>query len=118
MEDGVIQAQAMAARIACARMTMLHLTVLHDSVELFRLLADGVDDPLPAGGAGYMREVMLAVGRPADGMIVSSRRLPAHQRACDREADALEVGRHLRVLLYTRRLALPGGQPTAGETVT
>ena len=29
----MIQAQAMAARIACARMTILHLTELHDSVE-------------------------------------------------------------------------------------
>jgi hypothetical protein len=33
MEQGMIQAQAMAARIACARMTMVHLTALHDSVE-------------------------------------------------------------------------------------
>ena len=33
MEEGMIQAQAMAARIACARMTMVHLTALHDSVE-------------------------------------------------------------------------------------
>ncbi len=64
----MIQAQAMAARIACARMTMLHLTALHDSVEracgpagrsqwdrkaaahaeIFSLLADVVDDPLLA----------------------------------------------------------------------
>jgi hypothetical protein len=33
MEQGMIQAQAMAARIACAWMTMVHLTALHDSVE-------------------------------------------------------------------------------------
>jgi len=35
----MIQAQAMAVRIACARMTMLHLTELHDSVERARGLA-------------------------------------------------------------------------------
>ena len=81
----MIQAQAMAARIACARMTIPHLTELHDSVEracclaarsqwdrkaaahaeIFSLLADVVDDPLLAplltGGAGYVRELMLAV---------------------------------------------------------
>jgi len=139
MEEGVIQAQAMAARIACARMTMLHLTALHDSVEracglaagsqwdrkaaahaeMFSLLADVVDDPLLTGGAGYMRELMLAVGRAADGMIVSSRRrLLAHLRAGDGEAAALEMERHLRVLLFLRRLALPGGRPAAGEAAT
>ena len=143
MEEEMIQAQAMAARFACARMTMLHLSELHDSVEracglnarsqwdrkatahaeMFCLLADVVDDPLLAplltGGAGYMREVMLAVGRAADGMIISSRRrLLAHLRAGDGEGAALEMERHLRVLLYMRRRALPGGQATAGETVT
>jgi len=143
MEEEMIQAQAMAARIACARMTMLHLTELHDSVEracglnaraqwdrkatahaeMFRLLADVVDDPplapLLTGGAGYMREVLLAVGRAVDGMIVSSRRrLLAHLRAGDGEAAALEMERHLRVLLYMRRLALTGNQAAAGETAT
>ena len=134
----MIQAQAMAARTACARMTMLHLTELHDSVEracrlaarsqwdrkaaahaeMFRLLADVVDDPLLTGGAGYMRELMLVVGRAADGMIVSSRRrLLAHLRAGDGEAAALEMERHLRVLLYMRRLALPG-QAIAIEAAT
>jgi len=143
MEEGLIQAQAMAVRIACARMTVLHLTEFHDSVEracsltarsqwdrkaaahaeIFRLLADVVDDPLLAplltGGAGHMRELMLAVGRAADGMIVSSRRrLLAHLRAGDGEGAALEMERHLRVLLYMWRLALPGGQAAAGEAVT
>jgi len=101
----MIQAQAMAARMACARMTMLRLAELHDSVEracdlrgrshwgrkaaahaeIFGLLAEVVDDPILAplltGGAAHVREVMLAVGRAADGMIVSSRqRLLAHMR--------------------------------------
>ena len=139
----MIQAQAMAARLACARMTVPHLTELHDSVEracclaarsqwnrkaaahaeIFSLLADVVDDPLLAplltGGAGYLREVMLAVGRAADGMIVSSRRrLLAHLRAGDGEGAALEMERHLRGLLYMWRLALPGSKATVGEAVT
>ena len=139
----MIQAQAMATRIACARMTMLHLTELHDSVEgacglaarsqwdrkaaahaeMFSLLADLVDDPLLAplltGGAGYIRELLLAVGRAADGVIVSSRRrLLAHLRAGDGEGAALEMERHLRVLLFMWRLALSDGQPVAGEAMT
>jgi GntR family transcriptional repressor for pyruvate dehydrogenase complex len=143
MEEGMIQAQAMAARMACARMTMLHLTGLHDSVEracclaarsqwdrkasahaeIFSLLAEVVDDPLLAPlltrGAGHVRELMLTVGRAADGMIVSSRRrLLAHLRAGDGEEAALEMERHLRSLLYMRRLALPGSTAAAGEVVT
>jgi DNA-binding FadR family transcriptional regulator len=143
MEEGMIQAQAMAARMACAQVTTLHLTALHDSVErascladrsqwghkaaahaeIFSLLADVVDDPLLAplltGGAAYMREVMLAVGRAADGRIVSSRwRLLAHIRAGDGDGAALEMERHLRSLLYMWRLALTGRQATASEAVT
>jgi GntR family transcriptional regulator, transcriptional repressor for pyruvate dehydrogenase complex len=129
MEEGMIQAQAMAARIACARMTMLHLTELHDSVEracglaarsqwdrkaaahaeVYSLLVDVVDDPLLA------QELMLAVGRAADGMIVSSRRrLLAHLCAGDGEGAALEMERHLRVLLFMWRLTLSGGQSATG----
>jgi DNA-binding FadR family transcriptional regulator len=143
MEEGMIQAQAMAARMACARMTTLHLGALYDSVEracglagksqwdrkaaahaeIFSLLADVVDDPLLAplltAGAGYVREVMLAVGRAADGMIVSSRRrLLAHMRAGDGEGAALEMEKHLRGLIYMWRLALPGSKATASGAVT
>ncbi len=139
----MIQAQAMAARIACARMTTLHLAELHDSVEracalrgrsqwgrkaaahaeIFSLLTDVVDDPLLVplliGGAGYVREVMLAVGRAADGMIVSSRRrMLAYMRAGDGEGAALEMERHLRGLLYMWRLGLPGSKAAASEAVT
>jgi DNA-binding GntR family transcriptional regulator len=135
MEEGMIQAQAMAARMACARMTMLHLTELHDSVEracglaarsqwdrkasahaeIFTLLADVADDPLLAPlltrSAGHLRELMLAVGRAADGMIVSSRRrLLAHLRAEDGERAALEMEKHLRGLLYMWRLTLPSSK--------
>src|SRR5689334_18343551 len=123
MEERMIQAQVMAARLACARMTAWHLGVLQDSVEracgvaggsgwdgraaahaeIFGLLADVADDPVLApmlrGGAGYVRELMVAVGRVADGMVVSSRRrLLAHLRAGDGEGAALETERHLRVL--------------------
>ena len=83
--------------------------------EFFSLLTDVADDPLLVplltGGAAYVREVMLAVGRAADGMIVSSRRrLLAHMRAGDGEGAALEMERHLRGLLYMWRLALPGSK--------
>jgi DNA-binding GntR family transcriptional regulator len=130
MEEGMIQAQVMAARLACARMTAPHLGALQDSVdracglaggsewdrkatahaEIFGLLADVADDPVLApvlrSGAGYVRELMVAVGRVADGMVVSSRRrLLAYLRAGDGEGAALEMERHLRVLHYMWRLA-------------
>jgi DNA-binding FadR family transcriptional regulator len=130
MEEWMIQAQVMAARLACARMTARHLRALQDSVEracgasgrpewdrkaaahaeIFDLLADVAGDPVLApalrGGAGYVRELMVAVGRVADGMTVSSRwRLLAHLRAGDGEGAALEMERHLRVLHYMWRLA-------------
>jgi DNA-binding GntR family transcriptional regulator len=78
--------------------------------EIFGLLADAADDPVLApvlrGGAGYVRELMVAVGRVADGMIISSWwRLLAHMRAGDGEGAALEMERHLRVLHYMWRLA-------------
>ena len=86
--------------------------------EIFSLLAGMVDDPLLApllsGGTAYAREMMLAVGRVADGMIVSSRRrLLAHLRAGDGQGAALEMERHLRGLLFMWRLALPVGQAAA-----
>src|SRR2546422_440522 len=93
----------MATRIACLRMTTQHLKALRDGVEqasclrarsqwnrkaaahaeIFHLLADVADDPLPAsivgGGTGFMHGLMAAVGPVADAMIASSRRrLLAH----------------------------------------
>jgi len=130
MEEGMVKAQAMAARLACARMTAPHMRALQDSVEraccragrsewdrkaaahaeIFGLLADMADEPVLApmlrGGAGFVQELMLAVGRAADGMIVSSRwRLLAYLRARDGEGAAQEMERHLSVLLYMWRLA-------------
>jgi DNA-binding GntR family transcriptional regulator len=143
MDEQMIGAQAMAARMACSRMTVLHLAGLHDSVEracclaarsqwdrkaaadaeIFSLLAEVADDPLLVplltGGAGYARELMLAVGRAADGMIVSSRRrLLAYLRAGDGDGAALEMERHLRGLLFMWRLALPGSQAAGSEAMT
>jgi GntR family transcriptional repressor for pyruvate dehydrogenase complex len=137
MEEVMIEAQATAARTACKRMTALDLSALHDSVqracclagrsewhrkaaahaEFLSLLADMAADPVLAplqrGAAGYMGEVMLGVGRAADGMIVSSRRrLLAHMRARDGEAAALEMESHLRGLLYMWRLARTGRKAT------
>ena len=137
MEEVMIEAQAMAARIASERMTALDLSALSDSVqracclsgrsdwhrkaaahaEFLSLLADMAADPVLAplqrGAAGYMREVMLGVGRASDGMIVSSRRrLLAHMRARDGEAAALEMETHLRGLLYMWRLSHMGSKAT------
>ncbi len=123
----MIQAQVMAARLACVRMTARHLGALQASMEracgladvsewdskatahaeIYGLLADVAGEPALApmlqGGAGYVRELMVAV---ADGMVVSSRRrLLAHLRAGDGAGAALEMERHLRVLHYMWRLA-------------
>ena len=43
MDDGLIQVQAMAARIACLRMTAQHLKALHDSV-LAHMRAGNADE--------------------------------------------------------------------------
>ena len=129
MDDGLIQLQAMAARIACLRMTAQHPEALHDSVdhasclpagsqwerkaaahaEIFRLLADAADDPalapLLSRAAGSVHLLMLTVGRAADGMIVGShRRLLAHLRAGNADEAALEMEKHLRGLHYMWRL--------------
>ncbi len=132
----MIQAQATAARIASARMTMMHLTALHDSVEracglaarphwdrkaaahaeIFGLLADVADEPRLAESVTCARELILAVGRAADGMIMSSRRrLLSHLHAGNGEDAELEMEKHLRTLLYMQRLALPTGTELRAE---
>jgi GntR family transcriptional regulator, transcriptional repressor for pyruvate dehydrogenase complex len=129
MNEGLIQAQAMATRAACARLTTQHLKALHDSVErasclhsrsqwdrkavahteIFNLLADVTDDPsltlVLRGMAGFVHQLALVVGPVANGMIVSSRqRLLAHIRAGDADGAALEMEKHLRSLHYMWRL--------------
>jgi DNA-binding FadR family transcriptional regulator len=113
--DSVERACRLEARFQWDRKAAAH-------AEIFSLLADAVDDPLLApllsGGAGYVRELMLAVGRAADGMITSSRRrLLASLRAGDCERAALEVEKHLRGLLYMWRLALPSSRAAVSEAV-
>jgi GntR family transcriptional regulator, transcriptional repressor for pyruvate dehydrogenase complex len=129
MDEGLIQIHAMAARIACLRMTEQHLKALRDSVEyaaclparsqwdrkaaahaeIFGLLANLADDPVLApvlsDGAGSVHHLMLTVGRGADGIIAGSRqRLLAHLRAGNAEGAALEMEKHLRALHYMWRL--------------
>ena len=130
MDEGLIQVQAMAVRVACLRMTAQQLKALHDSVEFasclparsqwdrkaaahaetFRLLADAADDPVLApllgSAAGSVHHLMLTVGRAADGMIIGShRRLLAHLRAGDADAAEAEVERLLHCLHLMWRLA-------------
>jgi hypothetical protein len=127
MDKGLIQIQATATRAACLRMTAQHLKALHDSVEqasrlparpqwdskaaahaeIFTRLADVADDPAASGvpGAGFMYDLILAVGPAADGMIASSRRrLLAHLRAAHADEAALEMEKHLTGLHYMWRL--------------
>jgi DNA-binding FadR family transcriptional regulator len=130
MTDELIQAQVSATRVACRRMSDVHLKALQDSVdqacrvpsgfrwdrkaaahaEIFNVLADAADDPLAApvlsNGVGFAYDLMVAAGRAVDGMIASSRqRLLACLRAGDPEGAALEMEKHLRVLHYMWRLA-------------
>jgi len=139
MEEEMIQAQAMAARLACARMTSWHLEALQGSVEracclvarsewdrkaaahaeIFGLLAEVADDPVLVpvlrDGAGCVRELMMAVGRAADWIVVNSRRqLLEYLRARDGEAAAQEMEKHLRVLLFMFRLARSGSKAETG----
>src|SRR5215470_10186815 len=121
--------QAMAARIACERMTAPAMKLLLDNVEqasslptrpgwerkaaahaeFFRLLADVAGDRAAGaltGQAWLIGDLMCAAGPAANGMITSSRRrLLARLRAGDADGAALEVEEHLRVLHYMSRLA-------------
>jgi DNA-binding FadR family transcriptional regulator len=125
--------QAIAARIACERMTAPAMKILLDSVErasslptrpgwerkaaahaeFFRLLA-GMAGDRAAGAlavqARVIRDLMRTAGPAANGMITGSRR---RLRAGDADGAALEVEEHLRVLHYMGRLAA-SGQLTAG----
>jgi DNA-binding FadR family transcriptional regulator len=129
--DEFIQVQAMAARIACERMTVPALEMLRDSVdcasslptrpgwerkaaahaEIFRLLGEiaGHRAPgNPGGWAGAICDLIRTVGPAANGMLISSRRrLLAYLRAGDAGAAERELETHLRVLRHMGRLALP-----------
>lgn len=134
--DELIQVQAMTARIACEQMTGATLMLLCASVErasllptrpgwgpkaaahaeLFRLLANVADDAFAdserGGAVRHVRDLMLAVGPAANGMIISSRhRLLVHLRAGDADGASLETENHLRVLCYMGRLVLRPSSP-------
>jgi len=135
----MVERLVMATRIACTAITTPHLTNLQASVdqagdipagfpwdrkaaahaEIFNVLADAATDPWAARtlnlGVGLAHDLMMAVGRVADGMALNSRRrMLGHLRAGDAEAAALEMERHLRVLAFMCRLArLPARRASA-----
>src|SRR6201994_4271018 len=98
MDDELIRVCALAARVACRRMTPRYLKALHDSVEqaccpprgvdwdrkvtahaeIINLLADAAGDPaltvLVRDVPGQLYDLMIAVGPAASGIIAASRR--------------------------------------------
>jgi GntR family transcriptional repressor for pyruvate dehydrogenase complex len=130
MHEERIQLMAKATGIACAAMTSPHLAALQDSVNeacgipveaqwdrraaaharFFNVLANVTDHPRSGpvldDGARLAYELMLAAGRNADGMVITSRRqLLRCLRAGDTEQAAAEMEKHLRVLQFMWRLA-------------
>lgn len=134
LAEKMIRVQAMAARTACERMTPLALETWHDSVErasrlptrpgwerkaaahaeIFRLLTSLVDGPAAADQRAWTRQIrdlMLAAGPAANGMIINSRqRLLEHLREGDADGAALEVENHLKVLHFMWRVAATARQ--------
>ena len=134
MHEERIQLLAKATGIACTAITGPHLAALTDSFDqacgiaaephwdrkaaaharFFNVLADVTDHPRSGpvldDGALLAYELMLAAGRNADGMVITSRRrLLRFLRARDAEQAAAEMEKHLRVLQFMWRLA--GGNP-------
>jgi DNA-binding GntR family transcriptional regulator len=144
MHEQLIQQLATATQDACARILSARIADLRASLEqacavppefgwerkvaahadFFNALADAAADPrlapLFGQGAGFAYDLMITVGRAADGIVVNSRRrMLAHLRAGDADAAALEMERHLRTLQFMVRLSIPPGQrnPTNGFAV-
>jgi DNA-binding GntR family transcriptional regulator len=140
MDDELIRVCAMAARIACQRMTPPYLKALHDSVEqacclpsgydwdrkaashaeIVNLLADTVGDPalsvLLRGVPGQLHDLMVAVGPTASGIIAGSRRrLLALLRAGDGDGAAREMEQHLGALLWMRGVSGRPSPTRSGE---
>jgi DNA-binding FadR family transcriptional regulator len=130
MHEERIQLLAKATGIACQAITSTHLVALQDSVNqargipagaqwdrkaaaharFFNVLADVSDHPRSGpvldDGARLAYELMLAAGRNADGMVITSRgRLLRCLRAGDADHAAVEMEKHLRVLQFMWRLA-------------
>jgi DNA-binding FadR family transcriptional regulator len=130
MHEERIRMLAKATGIACEEITGLHLAALQDSFNLaceipagaqwdrkaaaharfFNVLANVTDHPRSGpvldDGARLAYELMLAAGRNADGMVITSRRqLLRCLRAGDADQAAVEMEKHLRVLQFMWRLA-------------
>jgi hypothetical protein len=129
MGDELIRVCALAARVACRRMTPRYLKALHDSVEqacclpsrfdwdrkvaahaeIVNLLADAAADPalavLVRDVPGQLYDLMVAIGPAASGIIAGSRRrLLALLQAGDADGAAREMEQHLGGLLWMRRV--------------
>ena len=81
--------------------------------QTFVLLADVSGDPVLSpvlrGAADMMRELLLAVGPGANGLVASSRRrLLARLRAGDTDGAALEIEQNLSTLCFMWRLVRSG----------
>jgi GntR family transcriptional regulator, transcriptional repressor for pyruvate dehydrogenase complex len=135
MHEELIEVMAAATRTACTGLTGLRLAVLQASLdqacaipaafgwdlkaaahaEFINALADVAADlrlaPVLSSGAGLAYDLMINVGRAADGIVIGSRKLMlAHLLAGNADAAALEMESHLRVLHFMDRLAAPPAQ--------
>jgi DNA-binding GntR family transcriptional regulator len=129
-DDELLRLCAVAARVACRRMTPRYLKALHDSVEqacclpsafdwdrkaaahaeIVNLLADAAADPalavLVRAVPGQLHDLMVTVGPAAGGIIAGSRRrLLALLQAGDADGAAREMEQHLGGLLWMRRVS-------------
>jgi GntR family transcriptional regulator, transcriptional repressor for pyruvate dehydrogenase complex len=132
MDEELIRLCALAARVACRRMTSPQLKNLQEHVEqacrvpagfdwdrkavwhadFVNVLADAAADPvlslLLRTVPGQLHDLMVTVGPAASGIVASShRRLLALFRAGDAEGAACEMEQHLGVLLWMRRVSCP-----------
>lgn len=136
MNENLIPALAAATYIACLQLADQHLASNRDDAgegaqfphclgcddrvadypDIFSLLADCVDDPATAEvlrlGPGLVRDLALAAGPAANGIIINSnRRLLTFLRAGDADAAEHEMDRYIRCLSLMSRLARGYRQP-------
>jgi DNA-binding GntR family transcriptional regulator len=141
-DDELIRVCAVAARVACRRMTPRYLKALNDSVgqacclpsgfdwdrkaaahaEIVNLLADAAADPalavLVRDVPGQLHDLMVTVGPAAGGIIAGSRRrLLVLLQAGDADGAAREIEQHLGGLLWMRRVSRRRAPVQAGIAV-
>src|ERR1700753_4244293 len=139
-DDELIRMCAVAAHVACRRMTPRYLKALHDSVEqacclpsrfdwdrkaashaeIVNLLADATGDPalavLVRDVPGQLHDLVIVGGPAASGILAGSRRrVLALLRAGDADGAAREMEQHLGGLLWMRRVSR---RPTPGVVQT